>query len=317
MHPQIEQIIATIEVLIEEPFYFNLAGYENKQKEAFGWDTSIYSFFSILNLIISEKWLVPTDPEAALADWKQPEETGVASDKIELDEDEVEEAGIPLDDATKAARLEQYQSLLDCLTANLHSIKAYTLRCDYDYSLSAIAGILPDNRWICLSPTVPQETGKDPVEEMRCILLENNEAISPASELEIQIEQILDNLKPIKIAGWYGGGYEHVHDYQLIYATGDNLESALENCLIKAGLVEVYKFDRFFPTDHSCGYDLHSHPEMGDRFERLNRFLKATFANLRMYRFCFWDYEHLYFLDANQTNDKAGIVMRSQFNYNP
>jgi hypothetical protein len=57
--------------------------------------------------------------------------------------------------------------------------------------------------------------------------------------------------------------------------------------------------------------------ENSDRFERLNRFLKATFSDLRMYRFCFWDYEHLYFLDANQTHDKAGIVMRSQFNYNP
>lgn len=321
MQPKIEQLLGTIEVFLEQRLSFGLPYHEDSATlQPYSWDVSHSGSFSPLNLIRSENWIAQTDPEVAVQNWKWSEERGLAApgmlecDHLCEDDDE----SIKLDDDAKLARSVQYQDLLDYASVHLKNLVAYTLSASGYYSLSLIVGQLPDQHWICILPTVPQETPNFANQEMKSTLIKPAEISSRIiSEVETQIQRMLDEVKSIQTYGWYEGGYNHVHTYKITHAVGETPDLSIENALVKAGLIEIYQFDQFSLGEQLSGYHSEEGKKIGERFQQLNQFLDQAYSDLRLYRFCFWDYEHLYFLDSQQPDDKAGIALHSQFTYNP
>jgi hypothetical protein len=321
MQPKIEQLLGTIEVFLEQRLSFGLPYHENSAMlKPYCWDISLSGSFSPLKLIRAENWIAQTDPEVAVQNWKWSEEIGLAAPgMLECDHlCEEDDEGIKLDYAAKLARSVQYQDLLEYVSVHLKSLAAYTLSCSSYYSLSLIVGQLPDQRWICILPTVPQETPNFANKEMKCTLLEPTEpSLRTISDVEAIIQRKLDDIKSIQTYGWYDGGYNHVHTYRITHAADETSELAIETALVKAGLIEIYQFDQFDLGEQLCGYGSEEGRKVSERFQHFNQFLKQVFLDLQLYRFCFWDYEHLYFLNSQQFDDKAGISLHSQFTYNP
>ena len=310
MELKTEQLLGTLEVLLEKEFRFRLPCHEDGATlKSYFWDATTQGTFTPLRVIQSEGWIKQTDLEVAVTNWQWSEHSGLAAKGTYLPHRD--EQNILLDDATKLERTEKYQALLELLTSNLENLQAFILSCTSRYSLSIVVGQITEKRWICLSPTVPQETygyfnneSKDSVEEI-------------LSAIEVQIQAALNELTKIQVYGWYGGGYENVHDYQIVYAVGNSRDQAIEWALAVAGLVEICKFERFEAREQRCAYSEQEDKELKERFQHLNQFLSQTFPELKLYRFCFWDYENLYILGKSATEDRVGIVIRSQFTYNP
>jgi hypothetical protein len=109
------------------------------------------------------------------------------------------------------------------------------------------------------------------------------------------------------------------HHHSIVLASGASQEEAINNALLKSGLVEIYKVEKFMiQGDRGWGFD-----RDGDNATHLINFLNTVFPKLLLYRFCFWDYEHLYILgetDDSQQDSSAswvGVAIHSQFTYNP
>jgi hypothetical protein len=311
-----EQLFATLEVLLETPHYIHLPNSGGGYFQPYFWDAELAQF-TPLNLLKHEQWMTETDPELAIESWQWSEQTGLAAKgMLEVDHlCEDDDANIFLDEATKKERSGKYENLLHLLKTKLENLKAYCLSCRSGYELSLIVGQLPDQRWICLAPTVPQETREYISEKVKCspcIVLETVDR----SEVATQIQQQLDSLPEIKVYGWYEGGYNRTHPYKIIAASGDTCENAVEHALVAAGMLQVYQFESFNLEGLKEDYDQYEAEQL-DRLKHLNRFLKQAFLAIKLYRFCFWDYEHLYFLGNSSTDDQAGFALHSQFEYNP
>lgn len=152
---------------------------------------------------------------------------------------------------------------------------------------------------------------------MKCVALKNISPPEDSSEVETKIAQMLKEFLPIKTYGWYGGGYENIHDYKLIYAVGNTHDIAMEQALFQAGLISTYRFECFELSLQLDSYDKLEAQEISERFAHLNQFLKQTFSEVLLYRICFWDYEHVYLLGNSNFDDKVGMIIRSQFTFNP
>lgn len=134
------------------------------------------------------------------------------------------------------------------------------------------------------------------------------------SQAEIKINKILEKLEPIKIYGYYNGGYCHIHDFQVICSLGNTKEDAINQALTASGLVEIYKFERFSKRA-SGGWGFSNY--FDNHEQHLANFLHKAFSELLLYRFCFWDYEHFYLLGEKGDRDFVGVALHSQFTYNP
>ena len=62
------------------------------------------------------------------------------------------------------------------------------------------------------------------------------------SAIEVQIQAALEEISKIKIYGWYDGGYDRVHNYQIAYGVGNSRDQAIEQALAVAGLIEIVRF---------------------------------------------------------------------------
>jgi len=143
---------------------------------------------------------------------------------------------------------------------------------------------IPNQRWICILATVPQETpGYYTEHEMKCVALRQTYPPEESSEVETKIAQMLKEFVPIKTYGWYGGGYDNIHDYKLIYAVGNTHDIAMEQTLFQAGL----RFECFELSEQLNSSDELENQEISERFAHLNQFLKQTFSEVLLYRICF------------------------------
>lgn len=139
------------------------------------------------------------------------------------------------------------------------------------------------------------------------------------SATELQIQAALEELSKVKVYGWYTGSYNPIYDYQVAYGVGNSRDQAIEQALTVAGLVETYKFERFALGEQLCIYGDKGDKEVQEveeRFQHLNKFLSQTFPDLKLYRFCLWDYEYLYIVGQSAPEERVGIVIHSQFTYN-
>ena len=335
MKPETEQTLATLEVILQKGLWFMPPYHEDGGYfKPYIWDSEKQGVFSPLSLIRSEGWIQETDLEEVIKNWQWSEQTGLAAKGILKDgepsciEDNEDEADILIDEDTKLVRAKIYQNLFELLSNKVSNLQAFVLSCDFYYSLSVLIGQISEKKWVAISPTVPLETPFYFDDEIVCeaYSIKNNVSqLISSSSLELEIQKHINKLSSIKIYGWYDGGYNNTHEYKIVSATGESKEIALENLLLESKLLEIYQFNSFEISELlECCHDDEAR-EIEMKSNQLNKFFKHNFPETLLYRFCFWDYEHLYILgetgdrdDAlRPLRDRVGVSLHSQFTYNP
>lgn len=327
MKPETEQRLGTLEVLLEKEIRYYLPCHEDGAiLKPYAWDATIKDQFTPLNLIKSEGWIIETDPEVALANWLWPAQNGLASSLIHLYNKDPKKI---IDEDTKNHRYQQYSNLIKLLTKKIKKLQAFSFSYNSHYSLSVIVGKVPDSqRWICLSSTVPQETPKCINKLIHCSPYKeekpSNLEAEQLSKIEKTINNMIKELGEIMIYGYYDGGYGHIHYHSIVLASGNSQEEAINNALLKSHLFEIYKIEKIMiQGDGGSGFSVDDRDYNTDNITHLIKFLNTMFPKLLLYRFCFWDYEHLYILgetDNSQQDTSAscvGVAIHSQFTYNP
>ncbi|RUS95149.1 hypothetical protein [Trichormus variabilis] len=329
MKPETVQRLGTLEVLLEKEIRYSLPCHEDGAiLQPYAWNGTIKDQFTPLNLIKSEGWIIETDPEVAFANWLWPEQNGLVSSLIHLYNKDPKKN---LDEDTKNHRYQQYSHLLKLLTKKIKKLQAFSFSYNSHYSLSVVVGRVPvadHQRWICLSSTVPQETPKFINELIHCSPYkeekQSNLEAEKLSNIEKTINNMIKELGEIMIYGYYDGGYNHIHYHRIVLASGGSQEEAINNALLKSGLVEIYKLEKFIIQERGgWGFCVDDSDFDRDDVTNLINFLNTVFPKLLLYRFCFWDYEHLYILGEtdNSLEDSSvsyvGVAIHSHFTYNP
>ncbi len=157
-----------------------------------------------------------------------------------------------LDEATKAIRTEKYQLLLQLLKSNLQHLEDFTIslvKSEYK-KLDSVCGLIgktADNNWIAILPTVPQRLSfphwidYSPLTETTVQSSEEN-----TSRLQTDIEYILRELQPLKLAICNVAGYGYTYDYQLVQAIYSTKEAAFTQIMLKLKVLEMKQFEYFF-----------------------------------------------------------------------
>ena len=178
--------------------------------------------------------------------------------------------------------------------------------------------IIDSQRWICLSSTVLQETPEYINDVIYCSPyiqnIKSNLGSANVSQSETKITNIINQLNDIKIYGYYGGGYCHIHTFGMIKTFGSSKNEVFEGALLLSRLVEIYKFEKFAKRGRG-GWGFSNY--YNEQEQKLTNFLNKAFPSLLLYRFGFWDYEHIYILGEIGDSDRVGISLHSQFTYNP
>lgn len=312
LKPTTQTILENLQLLVEVEMgrWLRLPYHEDGgELYPFVWDGFEQGEFNFWNLLQAEGWSQATTLEAALENWSLPDRSGTVNGVTWLLPIN-DEAGILLGKATKKARLEHYQFLIKWLEANLQKLTAFRLACTLEegsdpYSLVMVVGQATDV-WFAVAPSIPHATPeRDFPFHVDSVTLTSQPA---TSLLEPQLQAMLAELNPIQVYGYYGGGYNQVHDHKLVYAIQARQTAAIEQVLRVAGLTETKLFDRFKPKTNV--------DSAIQQIESLNQFLHKTFSQLRLDRICFWNQENFY-ISGEQAGDRVGVVLRSRFTYNP
>jgi hypothetical protein len=329
-----EQLLSQLQSLIEPEMGYQLQFPNHEdggELEPFIWNIEQQGQFTLLGLLQSQGWLHELEPatllDSVLNKWTAPEQVGSVNGEAWIVPED-DPAKILLDDNTKATRLQLYQTLLQHLQTDLQHLQAFELSCNSDYSLVILVGQRSEptheqanseqtkpesaaHQWLCLAPSVPHATAIDQNAPLQMVAVPNPSTIP---KLSAPIQTALEPLQPVQLYGYYGGGYNQVHEYRLITASGNTQEQAMEQALFAAGLLEQFKFEAFKPSDQK------------KQFERLTHFLQENFSDLQVYRVSFWNDEHFYIVGKyiigknNAETENAiwgGVVLHSKFTYNP
>lgn len=312
LQPETQTILEALQPLVkpEMGWVLRLPYHEDGGELAsFVWDRSEQGEFNLWKLLQAEGWSQTATLEAALESWSLPDRTGAVNGETWLLPSD-DEAGILLDEATQETRLKHYQALIDWLETNLQNLTVYRLSCasqqDADADSLVIAVGQAADGWLSVAPSIPHATPE------RDFPFQTSSVMLPTqpvpSALEPQLQAILDQLGTIRVYGYYGGGYNQVHDHKLVYATGASQTAAIEQVLQTAGGTQTRVFAGFKPKTET-------NSEI-QPIERLDQFLQQTFSQLRLDRIGFWNRENFY-ISGEQAGDRVGVVLRSRFTYNP
>ena len=325
MNSSTTQTLATLEVILQEEIICRLPYNHTSEWEPFCWESSVKGEFNLISLLYSQGWMKNTDIEIAINNWQEIERMGVptldeyssyAESVFEYEEDEVDRNSPQFQQ-----RKNYYKQLSKLLKSNLYDLEVYEFSCWAEYSCFAIVGQLLDNQnWICVTSTVPKETP----EFNDIIVTENHTEVSldkSKTDLESQIDKILEFLTPVLTYGHYDGCYEQTYHHQITYQTASNKQPALQNSINKSGFLQIGQYQSFYPDDGDYIFQDYSGEEEGEelyeKYQHLNSFLKTKFSELTLYTFRFWDYTQLFFIGESTENDQVGLRLTSEFDYNP
>ncbi len=294
MKPQTEQLLATLEVLAGSPIY---------------WETETQgelSFWKLLNITCSVK---ETDLELAFEHWQKMEAWGTPTDMQKDDceyaptrserEDEGEDNSDDWNDEIAIERNDLYDRLQQLLSINLTNVRAYKLSHNGSYNsssfnISIVIGQMLDGKWLCLSPTIPNQVA-------------DREHRSTASKIEpifsenrSDIHEIVNRLTPLKMYGYYHGGYNYTYQHRIHQAIGLTKDSAIELALQLAEAVAI------------------SHPTIEYKDDnRISEFMNKCTSDRTRYTMSFWDVGCTYEIAKTLDNDWIGIRSSVEFEYNP
>jgi hypothetical protein len=315
------EILAALRSLVNSQMGLSLgfSGHEDgSELEPFGWDEARQGCLSPLNLLRSAGWMKSISVAEALQNWQLSEVGAVGGDRSLIPEGDP--AGLLLDEMVHSERARRYAELRQLLEAELQNLAAFELSCDGSYRLAILVGQTAES-WVSVAPMVPIATPPNDAPLQTAALAQ---ARSPAPLSQIQDK--LDQLGVIKIYGYYGGGYNQTHDYGFKQAAGETQTEAIELLLQQVGLLSISQFEAFAPNLPSADQ------EVCTQFESLQDFLSRSLSQSFVYRFSFWNWEQLYIIgpvvgkaEAGSTGSEstqeatiwAGVILRSQFTYNP
>ena len=325
MNPLTTQLLASLEVLLQEEIECRLPNNHSSDWEPFYWDFLIKGEFNPISLLYSQGWMRNTDIEIAIKNWQEIEEIGVPTPKryndyadytLEYCEDEVDRKSPEFQ-----LRKNIYNQLSKLLKSSLNDLEVYEFSCSPVYSCFAVIGKIDDKNWICITSTVPQETP----DLTEIIVTEENTEVpfnKSKTDLEFQIDKIIESLTPVLTYGHYDGGYDNTYHHKIIYQTASEKDIALQNALIKSGFLQIGKFQTFYPNEgkyifDNYGSDDEEAIELYSNYQHLSSFLKAKFPELIVYTFRFWDYTQIFIVGKSAEKDRVGLRLTSEFHYNP
>ncbi|QIR38606.1 hypothetical protein HCG51_19150 [Tolypothrix sp. PCC 7910] len=314
MNLETEKILGTLEVLIEKSLEFRLHYNHYSSLIPFVWDVKEKGDFSLLNLGRDRKWITLTDIDVAVKSWQALERRGYLNPD-DFPDDYEDRITPELADA----RAKIYETFADAIQKNLQNIQVLKFSKIPVYSFYIVLGQTTDNDWFCFSQTVARETKLQG--EIKCSNLPDLTMQlslgSNTAKLQYNFQQIINQLPPINIYGYYGGGYDYQFKHYLVQGIANSQEKALLIALQKAGMLDIAQFHEFDTEALSWMWD---EKEIGDfypKYHKINQFLNQNLTNLKMFRCSFWNLECIYIFGQTKAEDIAGIYIESEFDYNP
>ncbi|HEY9860441.1 MAG TPA: hypothetical protein V6D16_13100, partial [Candidatus Obscuribacterales bacterium] len=233
MHPETEQLLGTLQVLTEPGIQFRFPSNHRSSFVPFVWDSHEKGELNILSLSYAEGWIQLTDIDVALSSWQAVENRGSLDPDFDPEFLEYDDTNHAVDEVTKVTRAKKYLALSQLLQSELQELEIFKLSCCPIYSFCVVIGRTKNDDWICISPTVAQETKIG--EELSCSPLPETNVTRQLGEdslnLESKIEEIIAEIEPIIIYGFYAGGYDYRFDYRLISAVANTKSQAFEEAL--------------------------------------------------------------------------------------
>ncbi|MDM9584588.1 nuclease A inhibitor family protein [Nostoc sp. GT001] len=312
MQPETEQILGTLEVIIEPNSNFNLPGHEDGGYiSPFVWEVSEYGEFNILKLSIIKDWLKLTDVDKTIAGWQEMEYLSIFNN-FGFEKDE------------KNNRSNKIKALFEILSDKLQDLESFDLKVSCylspNTSIGIIVGKTIDSDWICVCPTIYKETE---ISQQQIFRSEQLQSIStkPLNEntltLVSEIKAITLELGTIHLEGDFGGGYYYSYEHQIVYAAAETKERAIEITLQASGMLEISKFHNFYPDKQYFQNENSGSETKYLKYQQVNKFLASTFPEVMMYRFSFLTEENIYIIGKVLGGDWAGLYLESEFVYNP
>ncbi|MCC5665862.1 hypothetical protein LC653_18525 [Nostoc sp. CHAB 5784] len=158
MQPETEQILGTLQVIVEPYLTIDLPGHENGGTiiVPFVWDVSEQREFNVINLCLANGWLQLTDVDKRIKSWQEMEYAkSFYNFFLGVEEENI--------------RKNKFESLLQLLHINLQNLEFFYQDLEsfssMPYSCSRgvilpglVIGRTEDGAWICICPTVYKET---------------------------------------------------------------------------------------------------------------------------------------------------------------
>ncbi len=285
MNSQTEQLLGTLEVLTQasrhDPIFW-----ENKASEE----------FNIWNLLKLEDLVKETDLELVFQHWQKMEEWGTPTDMHGDDceyapyrserEDEDDEYEEDWNESIAIERKDLYQQLHQALTTDFTNLQAYKILISgkSSFYISIILAEAVDGRWLCLTPTIPDQVIKNDElnDGSRIHDIDNN--------LVPNISEILTLLKPLKMYGYYHGGYNYCYHHQIIQTISLTKEKAFEKALQAASMVTINSAISEYKDDN-----------------KLIQFMNKYLLDLTYYTVSFWEVGFIYKLARTEDCDWMGV----------
>ncbi|MEH2026491.1 nuclease A inhibitor family protein [Nostoc sp.] len=312
MQPQTEQILATLQVIIEPKSGFHLPGHEDGGYICpFVWDASQNGEFNILNLSRSQGWLKLTDTDATIKNWQTMDYANNFN-------------SFSLNSSDKTAWADKIETLFQILSQSLQDMESFNVKTSSYFpendSVGLIVGKTTDENWVAVCPTFYKETNIPQGQISRSPVIHSMSAQTLGENtlnLVSQLQAITSELGIIHLEGDLGGGYYYSYDYQIVYSAAETKELAIAQALQASGALEISQFQNFYP-DKEYLQDWYRNSEAKyAKYDKLNKFLNHAFAKVMMYRFSFWTQENIYIIGETQCGDWAGLYIESEFVYNP
>jgi hypothetical protein len=293
MKSQTEQLLATLEVLAGSPIYWETA----TQGE--------FSFWKLLNITCSVK---ETDLELVFEHWQKMETWGTPTDRHRDDceyaptRTEREDENQDNDDWNDKIAIERnnlYDRLQQLLSSNFTHLQAYKIYHTgsdrgSSFEISIVVGETLDRQWLCLAPTIPDRVTDY---EHRSTKLKIEPTSNPNRS---DLDEIVHRLTPLKMYGYYHGGYNYTYQHQIHQAIAPTKDNAIELALQLAGAVSISQPTIEYKNDN-----------------RVSEFMNKCLLDRTRYTMSLWDVCYTFEIAKTPDKDWIGIKSAVEFEYNP
>lgn len=300
MHSQTLKQFGTLEVLCNNGLPFL-------------WETESQGEFDLWNLLVQDGFVQATDWELAIAHWQQMEQWGAPTDLsgYEYAPPRSERKDQAWTDAIAKKHQSIYQALQQFLQNNLTELQAYRVAVPDSgqfewghppFSIHVIVAKLPDQQWLCLAPSVPDQVG---ISRSQTQLNDHkllDFPIPPTDPIPSQLSQLLSELQPLTLFGYYYGGYNYEYQHQILAAVAPSPNSALVQALMAAHMLRLTAL--ITPSHQSAQ-------------KTPSRFMKESLQHCCDVGVSFWDLGYGYTMGQTTEGDWMGIRYSAEFEYNP
>ena len=295
MNSQTEQLLGTLEVLAQ-------AG----RRAPIFWNTKVSGKFNIWNLLKFEGLVRETDLELVFQHWQKMEEWGTPTDMQRDDceyapyrserEDEDDEYEEDWNESIEIERHSLYQQLQQLLTTNFTNLQSYKISSlgHSSFYISIIVAQTVDGRWLCITPTIPDQVIRDEELDDRSKTHEIDFTIVP------DISTILAQLKPLKMYGYYHGGYNYYYQHQILQTIAPTKELAIEQALQAVNSISITPINIEYKDDAN-----------------ISKFMNKCLSDRTRYTVSFWEVGYIYELARTEDFDWMGVRSSIEFEYNP